>query len=147
MVLPKPLSEVVRNSISNFNKVIEDAQAESNSNLQKFLINYALQVNKLESETIIVFREIFHNRANSTILDEMISSVQLKFNKTALKISKEDSNYINKDEILFNERLNIFTSLVVIEVIRKALLPSHITDKKYSQWIESNIKLIFPDIV
>jgi len=138
------IQEVVRNSIANFNQVIDNAESEFEDDFLKFLENYAHSVNKLESETIIIFREVFHNRTNTTVLDEMINSIQHKFNKTAMKVAKKDSRYINSDERIFNDRVNIFISLVVMEVIRKALLPSHINNKSYSPWIKNNIKLIFP---
>lgn len=139
----KLIKEVVRNSIERFNTAIDEAEKASDGNLLHFLTHYAHGVEKLDPETIIIFREIFNNQTETESLHLMVSDIHLRLVKKACVIAELDSNYSSADNNVTLNRINIFSSLIAMEVIKKTLLPSQFSNKEYSTWVKQNISIIF----
>lgn len=136
------IQAVVNNAIARFFEIIKNAELDSPNDLAKFLTFYAKEINLLESEVLLIFREMFQNNADSYTLDETVNALQLTFYQTADKVLDRDPKYTQIES--FNERINIFTSLIILEAIKKSLLPTHIQRENYSDWVKNNLNIIFP---
>lgn len=130
-------------AISEFEEVISQSENLAKDNFQQFLIQYAIKTRALDKAVLLIFRDIFQSEAENIELDKEILRIKSFFYQVAYKIAKADKNFKMPEDSSFNLQLNIFISLIILEVINKALLPSHVNEENFEEWVRLNLKIIF----
>lgn len=137
------IEAVVEHAFERFIFVIKESESLANSNFKEFLKLYSEKLQCLDKEILLIFRDLFQNVNNNKIINERINSIKSTLAQTALSIAHDDKSFDINNEEEFKLQLEIFSSVVSIEAIKRSLTDTYISRENYEEWILKNINIIF----
>lgn len=136
------VTTVVENSVNKFAQALDESLNENHCELKDFLYSYGMKLFNHKKELLITFRNMFTSSVDEGEFSSLIIKVMEKFFNNSRIVAERKSDIDFSEEDLKN-RVDIFNSVIALEIVRRNLMPSAAEYTPYENWLRYQIDFIF----